>query len=152
MRIMLKLTTSMRVVRFLVVALSIAGIFISKPVLGREADVLDSANFDNDIKKNDGTFVQFYSPWCGHCKALAPIWSKLAERHNGNDDQDSVRIAKVNCVENQELCREHGVTGYPTMKFFKSGIQIGHEYSGDRDIVSFENFIESAMNSATSHK
>ena len=70
---------------------------------------LDKDNFMEGIKKGI-VFVKFYSPTCGHCRALAPKWEELATKYLNAKE---VKIAKVNCKEanhmNQELCKEQGV-------------------------------------------
>ncbi|XP_067118624.1 thioredoxin domain-containing protein 5 [Centruroides vittatus] len=109
---------------------------------------------DNSIKyneegfrKNIGNsvhFVKFYAPWCGHCKRLAPIWDELAEKYNRPGEEKLV-IAKVDCTMETALCSEQGVTGYPTLKFFKKGTIEGHKYRGPRDIASLEAFIANSL-------
>jgi thiol-disulfide isomerase/thioredoxin len=54
------------------------------------------------------------SPRSGHCKQLAPKWRKLAEALHG-----VVKVAAVNCEQQQAVCQEHGVRGYPTIKAFR---------------------------------
>lgn len=58
--------------------------------------------------------IEFYAPWCGHCRQLAPKWSKLAAALAG-----VVRVAAVNCEEHAALCQQHGIRGYPTIKTFR---------------------------------
>lgn len=74
---------------------------------------LTNSNFYQSIK--DGNFfVKFYAPWCGHCKELAPTWEKLSQQQTSG-----VKIAKVNCDEERELAKQIGITGFPTLIFYK---------------------------------
>ena len=60
--------------------------------------------------------VDFWAPWCGPCKAIAPILEELAEEFAGK-----LRIAKVNIDDNAEIATEHGIRAIPTMLLFKNG-------------------------------
>jgi len=60
--------------------------------------------------------VDFWAPWCGPCKAIAPILEELAEEFTGK-----LRIAKVNIDDNAEIATEHGIRAIPTMLLFKHG-------------------------------
>lgn len=79
------------------------------------------------------TFVEFYAPWCGHCKAMAPDWEKLA------DKQEDVKVAKVDCTleSNGEICKAEGADAYPTIFLYKDGKKVGEEFSGKRDLKGF---------------
>lgn len=88
--------------------------------------VLTENNFDED------TFgwlrlIEFYTPWCGHCKTLSPKWSAL-----GKSLQSVVKVAAVNCDKFESLCEQHGIDGYPTIKAFLSREDSGVEYHGER--------------------
>jgi protein disulfide-isomerase A6 len=61
-------------------------------------------------------FVEFYAPWCGHCKTLAPEWAELATNLKGE-----VKVAKVDATENKDSASKFGVRGYPSIKFFPGG-------------------------------
>uniref|UniRef100_A0A915MTI1 protein disulfide-isomerase n=1 Tax=Meloidogyne javanica TaxID=6303 RepID=A0A915MTI1_MELJA len=65
---------------FLCILLNFASIAISSDVL-----VYTDANFDKEIKKHDVALVEFYAPWCGHCKKLAPDYEKAATKLRNND-------------------------------------------------------------------
>jgi thioredoxin domain-containing protein 5 len=102
---------------------------------------LDDTNFNNLVSSSPH-FVMFFAPWCGHCKRLAPVWEELAAKHN-KDIDSQVTIAKVDCTVATALCSAQDVTGYPTLKFFKTGAEKddGVKYRGNRDAASLEKFI-----------
>jgi len=97
---------------------------------------LDSDNFDQIVGQNDLILVEFYAPWCGHCKKLAPEYEKAATELKG-----IAPIAKVNADEekNKPLASKYGIRGFPTLKVFRKGTS-PVDYQGERSakaIVSF---------------
>lgn len=98
----------------------------------------------NDPKKN--VFVEFYAPWCGHCKKLAPIWGELADAFASDD---SVKIAKIDATSNN-LPKNLVVRGYPTLIFFPANDKKGISYEGERDLESLTKFVNE--NSVKSEK
>ena len=83
----------------------------------KDVVVLTDSNFDDNVYGTDGAwFVEFYAPWCGHCKSLAPEWAELATELKGE-----VKVAKVDATENKQSAEQFGVRGYPTIKFFPAG-------------------------------
>jgi protein disulfide-isomerase-like protein len=85
-------------------------------VLAAENDVLvlTASNFDNIVNQADLMLVEFYAPWCGHCKKLIPEYEKAAEELNKNDPP--IPLAKVDCTVEESLGTRFGVKGYPTLK------------------------------------
>ncbi|KAI9733311.1 MAG: hypothetical protein M1834_003395 [Cirrosporium novae-zelandiae] len=113
-------------------------------VLGANAAsaVLDliPENFDKVVlSSGKPALVEFFAPWCGHCKKLAPIYEELAQ--NFAFAEDKVSIAKVDADANKDLGRRFGVQGFPTLKWFDGKSDTPEEYNGGRDLDSLMEFI-----------
>ncbi|KAL3638722.1 Thioredoxin-like domain [Castilleja foliolosa] len=89
---------------------------------------LDDSNFDAGISTFDYIFVDFYAPWCGHCKHLAPELDKAAPVLAGL--KPPIVIAKVDADKYRKLASKHDIDGYPTLKIFMHGVPT--EYNGPR--------------------
>ncbi|MDH5589498.1 MAG: thioredoxin [Gemmatimonadota bacterium] len=82
---------------------------------------LTDATFDEQISGTEGvTVVDFWAPWCGPCRMVAPVIEELAAEYAGQ-----VHFAKVNVDENQQVAGAFGIRSIPTIGFFKDGEPIG---------------------------
>jgi len=93
-------------------------------------------NFDEIVTVENDVLVEFYAPWCGHCKSLEPEYAKAAATLKA--DGSPVKLCKVDATIATKLAEKFGVQGFPTLKFFKKGQAT--EYGGGRtekEIVSW---------------
>ena len=102
--------------------------------------VLTDDNFEETVFKSDDVWlIEFYAPWCGHCKNLEPHWNELAKKVKG-----SVKIAKLDATANSRTASRFSVGGYPTIKFFPPGRKTDsavEDYTGSRDSTSMSNWV-----------
>ncbi|XP_076105172.1 protein disulfide-isomerase A3-like [Mytilus galloprovincialis] len=105
---------------------------LSLTAIALASDVLEftDSDFATKAAQHDLILVEFFAPWCGHCKKLIPEYEKAATRLLDNDPP--VALAKVDCTANTEVCSKYGVSGYPTLKIFRNG-EFAEEYSGPRE-------------------
>jgi protein disulfide-isomerase A1 len=90
--------------------------------------VLTDSNFEEALSIQPDLLVEFYAPWCGHCKKIAPEYSKAAQKLKQNNPP--IRIAKVDATVNTKISSANQVQGYPTLKYFMN--KVPNEYTGGR--------------------
>lgn len=88
-------------------------------MMGENVKELSGDSFENDVLKSSApVLVDFWAPWCGPCRKLAPVIDELATEYQG-----SVTVAKLNIdpVENQPIAAKYGIHSIPTVILFKDG-------------------------------
>lgn len=119
---------------------------------------LSHANFEATLARYPIVIVNFYAPWCHWCQRLEPTWEAATkEIHEKYPEWDGrIRLAKVDCTAEMELCRQHYIQGFPSIRVFRKGhddIYIGgmheHEsYMGDRTKEALVQFADNLVPSA----
>ncbi len=99
--------------------------------MANEIKTLTDASFDADIATGD-VIVDFWAPWCGPCRMVAPVLEELAQTHG-----DKVTIGKLNVDENPATAGKFGVMSIPTIIMFKDG-QPAKKVIGARGKADFE--------------
>lgn len=109
---------------------------------------LNDENFDELVlKSKEMWLIQFYAPWCQHCKSFAPIWNTVAEQLDGK-----VQCGALDATQNKKTADAYKIANFPTVKYFgphKSSKKNIVEYDGGRtsaDIVNWglERYFENA--------
>ncbi len=98
--------------------------------------LLNQSSFETDVlASSEPVLVDFFTTWCGPCKAVAPTVERLA--------QDGYAVCKVNAEQRPELATRYGVTSVPTLVVFKGGEQVAR-FTG----VQSERTLRQALDSA----
>ncbi|GAA5839923.1 hypothetical protein JCM9279_005209 [Rhodotorula babjevae] len=105
--------------------------------------VLTPQNFDSSIaSKSEGSLVAFFAPWCGHCKSLEKVWTKIAQQFEG-DDRCQVAHFNADDAAARPISGKYGVSGFPTIKFLAPQSKGGaaEAYQGPRTEEAFLEFL-----------
>lgn len=116
------------------------GAFSQEATAPKDSDVvkLGSSNFGKYIDSHPLVLAEFFAPWCGHCKSLAPHYVEAASILK----RQNISLAQIDCTEDQELCMDQGIRGYPSLRIFKDGDVSGaQDYEGGRSTESIVSYM-----------
>lgn len=94
------------------------------------------------MDSDDVWMVEFYAPWCGHCKSLAPHYEKAAKALRG-----IVKVGAVDMTTDQSVGQPYGIQGFPTLKFFGGNKKSPKDYQGQRTAEAIVNYLISQSKS-----
>lgn len=100
---------------------------------------LTSSDFKSFIDANPLVLTEFFAPWCGYCKILGPEFSKAAD--SLNESHPNIKLAQVDCTVEEELCMEHGIRGYPSLKVMRGSDAAPEDYDGPREAAGIAEYM-----------
>eukprot|EP00026_Physarum_polycephalum_P008977 Phypoly_transcript_09084.p1 GENE.Phypoly_transcript_09084~~Phypoly_transcript_09084.p1 ORF type:complete len:403 (+),score=69.58 Phypoly_transcript_09084:152-1360(+) len=112
-------------------------ILFALAVVSTCSSVIELTDENFNFVERGSWLVEFYAPWCQHCKKLAPVWEEVASHYAKNDNK--VKVGKVDCEAQSSVCSKANVEGYPTIKYYVHGLQ--KNYVGGRKKHDFINYV-----------
>jgi protein disulfide-isomerase A1 len=116
--------------KFICLALVVLAVSAHDWTLDEGVVVLTDSNFDHALEEFDFALVEFYAPWCGHCKKLAPEFAAAAQQLASS--APNVKLCKVDATVEKEASGKFDIKGFPTLKWFIRGSSHPVDYEGGR--------------------
>ncbi len=107
--------------------------------------IVRGQSFESIVYETEqSVLLEFYAPWCGHCKQLEPIYQQVAEHFQSN--RDKVIIGKIDATANEVEAEGVEITGFPTLYFFSKENKLEPiEYEGERTVEDIIEFVENQL-------
>ena len=103
------------------------------------ANVFNEDNFDAEVlQSSEPVLVDFWAPWCGPCRQLAPVIDQLATEYEG-----SVKVGKVDTDQNPNLAVKYGIQSIPTIMIFKNG-EVVNQMLGNQPKANLQQALDAA--------
>lgn len=103
------------------------------------ANVFTEDNFDAEVlQSSEPVLVDFWAPWCGPCRQLAPVIDQLATEYEG-----SVKVGKVDTDQNPGLAVKYGIQSIPTVMIFKNG-EVVNQMLGNQPKANLQQALDAA--------
>ena len=93
--------------------------------MGQHTVEFTDDNFQDEVlNSTGGVLVDFWAPWCGPCRQIAPLIDQLAEQFSGK-----VKVGKINIDDNPNITQQYGISSIPTLMLFKDG-EVAERFMG----------------------
>ena len=99
--------------------------------------------FENLSRENKVVLVDYWAPWCSHCRRIAPAYEKIAEQYG-----EQIVISKINIDEEPQLARSEQIEAIPTLVLYRGGQAIGSIVAPESK-AAIDNFLQQHLNHGT---